>query len=132
MEMPIWAIITLFIAVAVASMVLMFSSEWIGNAGESLWSVFDQGEESKFLNQPTISNAGIARLVDKCHEASYGRALGYETCFSVTLDNAVKIEEAAIKSLVSIDSNKVSIRDGETTTFTVNWNFVDSTVEVKT
>jgi hypothetical protein len=132
MEMPIWAMITLFLAVTVGSMILLFGADLLGLAKTDLESQFDGEEGSRIFWQVSMTDSQIAGLVEECYKASFGQANVKGVCFAVTLDNEADIKSASIAPLVKLDQNKFKINDGKTTSFSIVWNFINSKVEVKT
>ncbi len=132
MEMPIWAIMTLFIATVMGAMILMFGSQWMGRAGDDIGEVLPEDKEDRFIRQATISNNQVANMIEACYNGSKGEALGDAMCFSVTLENRVSIDGNAISPLVGLDANSFSIMDNKTSSFSVIWNFVKGIVEVRT
>ncbi|MEM0360571.1 MAG: hypothetical protein QXK06_04520 [Candidatus Diapherotrites archaeon] len=129
MEMPIWAIITLFLAISVASLILLFGTDMLASARNALNNWFPQ-ESPQIIRQPSISDTQVAELIEQCYKNSYGKALKQEVCFSITLDNAVNLKSASISPLVKIDQNHFKINDGNTRSFSIVWDFANSKVEV--
>ena len=128
MEMPIWAIITLFIAISVGSMIFIWASREIFETD----IVIPSNGESRLLRQPTITDYQVAKLIEQCYAESSGKKLGSEVCYSVTLDSPATIDSASISPQVNLDPSKFTIDNGTTSSLSVAWDYVNLKVEVKT
>ncbi len=133
MEMPIWAMITLGIALLTASMIITFGSEWIFRSGTHLENIIksDSPKDSAIM-LPHITNSQIAMLIEKCYEQSSGKKLEKHVCFSVTLDTPTKIKKSEIAPMVNLPPDKFFIYEGTTSSFSIIWNNKQNRVEVRT
>jgi hypothetical protein len=131
MEMPISVIITLFLAVTVGSMILLFGTDLLGKAKTPLDNQFN-ADDSRIIRQSSISDRQIASLIEQCYNESFGKAIKSEVCFAVTLDNDFEIKSSSVSPLVKIDQNRFKVNDGKTSSFSIIWDFINSKVEVKT
>jgi hypothetical protein len=131
MEVPIWAVVTLLLALVVASMIFMFSKQWLGGAGSVFDELTPEEKKGRMLIMKTITPFEIATLVELCYNESAGKKLNNDVCFSVTLDEPVTINPNEVAANLPLDANKYSIDSGTTKSFSVVWNYVKNIVEVR-
>ncbi len=132
MEMPIQIIITLFIAIAVGSMVLMFSGSLLDlSAEEFIPTPVD--EDKKLIEVDSSSSAQLAILINNCYQKSFNEVFMNDTCYIVHSKEPFEINEANILGqsvLESIKDNIVVIDNGQTNSARIYWNFSIGKVEV--
>jgi len=131
MEVPIWAVITLLLALVVASMIFMFSKQWLGGVGTIFDKITPDEKKGRMLIMKTITPFEIATLVEQCYKESAGKKLNNDVCFSVTLDEPVTINPEEVAAEMQLDADKYSIDSGTTKSISIVWNYVKNIVEVR-
>ncbi|MCX6801697.1 MAG: hypothetical protein NT067_01145 [Candidatus Diapherotrites archaeon] len=133
MEMPIWAMITLMIAVLVGTMVFLFGQQWLRAAGVSIGEVVDSsGEADRLIWQPATSSGQIASMIESCYAGSVGKKLERGVCFAMAVDTPFAVSSAQITPLVkNVDPKKFRIYDGTTYSVMVVYDYVNGIVEVR-
>lgn len=129
MEMPIQVIMTLFVVLIVGSLVILFSQNLLNEADAGL-PKFDKGSvEIQILEVDSVSSNQLGFLVDECYASRFGKVFKDETCFIVHSKNTYAISQSgiagAVEAPLGVVDNGVS-----TKTIFVNWNFIDTKVDV--
>jgi hypothetical protein len=116
MELPIRIIITFFVAVTVASLLIVFSRNILKNAQGDLSALSAKdkiADDQKIIELHNFDDAQIASLAVECYRLNYGHSLVKVLCYSVhddsgaggaTAQNVVDIIKASpeLKSNVSV------------------------------
>ncbi|MEM4598080.1 MAG: hypothetical protein QW400_00095 [Candidatus Diapherotrites archaeon] len=131
MELPISVMITIFVALAVGAMLLTLSQGWLSGL-ELPWVPQNKGE-TKIIQQISITNSQIGKLLRSCYEEMNQKPkMEYYTCYAITVENPVTVDPAEVaKELPGIDTNSYHIDSGTTRSITIFWNYPSSKVEVR-
>ena len=135
MEMPIQVVITLFVAITVGALLIMFSETILSAAGIDVTDLFPakQDEAEDVIEVNTITNSQVAALITSCYEKSYGKAPGTYVCYAIHADAVYAINSGGIMDKLPAElKDQVDIAEGNAKTVWIRWNFNDSKVEVTT
>ena len=112
MEMPINVMVVLFVALAVAGGVLMFSSDIFTSSRQSLHNVVPREDDQRIVDIEggEINSGTVAYLVDQCwSDKEFGGTPDRELCFIVhgSKVTAASAEVAAASEIAKTDSTKL-------------------------
>lgn len=127
MEMPIWVVIALLVAVVVGSMIVMFAQEMLRI---EIWP-HQADYTGRLIFMERISSGEIARLVEACFNESYGQKLENAFCYAITTDEQVSVNAGEIESRVDLEPEHFSVDSGSTRSISIYWNYFQSIVEVR-
>ncbi len=132
MEMPVQVIIILFVVTLVGAMIVLFSQSLIDQSQNQLTEFTSKEKDNKFLEVNSITNSQIAVLVDECYQKSFGEKINNETCFIIHGKNDFTPSENQIKQNLKNKEALGEVTTETTKTIYINWNSLESKVEVKT
>ena len=125
MEVPIRIIITFFVAVTVASLIIFVSKNILKNSERDINEISNRNnpatDEEKIISLGSFDNEQIAGLAIECYKMNYGKALARVLCFSVHDESgAGGTDPAQVESLIissnELKSNVTVIRDNYAST----------------
>ncbi len=88
MELPIRIMITLFVALAVGSMIIVFSQQMISKSRDDIdrnrpGMNIAQEDEQKIIELNTIDRIQMADLMTECYNRNHGQTFERQLCFAV-------------------------------------------------
>lgn len=142
MELPIRIIITFFVAVTVASLLIVFSRNILRNSQQDISALSDQGkvtDEEKIIVLYSFDDSQLASLAVECYKRHFGKSLVKELCFSVHDDSGIggtspQIVEDLIKASSELKSNVSVDRTGYASSdyaLRISYNPSIDTIELK-
>jgi hypothetical protein len=130
MDMPIKVMMTLFIALVVSSVIILFARNTVDDARRQMLDIGKTNPE-KIVDKGTadVSASEIVYLAQSCYEAQKSQALSKELCYIV--HGTINTDKATVSSqLTSIGIlNDVDFPSG-TSTLLVYYNPADNKVKI--
>lgn len=134
MELPISIIVTLFVALAVGSMIIALANRWLV-FNPPCFGPNCQGQdqsEERLKYQATITASQIASYVRLCHEHVLEKPkFDNYICYAITLENPVSVNPAEVASQLPADANWYKVDAGTTRSISIFWNYANNIVEVR-
>ncbi|MBN2517749.1 MAG: hypothetical protein JXB14_02810 [Candidatus Altiarchaeota archaeon] len=132
MELPIQVMITMFVALTVAVVVIMFSQNLLQDAAKDIADIGDYGDtpEDKIVEVGTITSTQVANLVNQCYRQYSESALGDTLCYVVL--GKVEVTADAVISSSGLPEGKISINlEGAQNALQIYYVIIGDKVEVR-